>query len=155
MTSEFDMSSIRIPYGILHDSNLSNIKCENNLITFSFDIEVYPEDYTDDFYKQYEGFKHCDMTVELCEDPINYFIFGTCVNNRGKLRGLSLNKEEFLTIINSVDKATFVECSVSDNEFKIELSVDFHNAKGKNKKYRKYCMCYITLNAAKVKWKWY
>ena len=154
MTSEFDMSTINIPYGVLHDSCLKSVTYENNKMTFSFDVNIYPEDYTDNFYKQYKDFKHCNMTVEMVKEPWNYFVFETCMNNRGKIKGLSINREAFLDAVNSAVRVTFVECAVSDNEFKIELSVNFWHAKGK-RKYRKYDMCYISLDATKVIWEWY
>ena len=155
MTSEFDMSTVKIPYGVLHDSELTGVSCENNSMIFSFKFDIYPEDYTDDFYKQYESFKHCDMIVEMNEEPFNYFRLETCMNNSGKFQGLCLNREDFLNVINNASNVTFVECAVSYREFTVELCVDYYHAKGKYKKYKKYHMCYITLDAAKVKWKWY
>lgn len=155
MTSEFDMLTIDIPYGVLHDSRLTGVKFENNQMMFSFDIKIYPEDYTNDFYKQYENFKHCNMIVDLSKEPCNDFIFKSCLNNQGEFKGISLNTDDFLNAINTVFKATFIECSVTYGEFNIELSVDFHNAKGKNKKLKKYNLCNITLDATKVKWEWF
>ncbi len=154
MISEFDMSTVDIPYGVLHDSSLNGVTCENDKMIFSFDINIYPEDYTDDFYKQYEGFKHCNMIVEMAKEPWNYFALETSINNHGKFKGLSMNRETFLATVNSAVNATFVECAVSYREFKIELSVDLYNAKVK-RKYKKYGMCYITLDATKVTWEWY
>ena len=154
MIHEFDMSTVNIPYGVLHDSCLNGVTCENNRMTFSFDIDISPEDYTDDFYKQYERFKHCNMIVEMAKDPWNYFVLETCMNNHGKFKGLSMNRETFLDTINAAVRVTFVECAVSYNEFKIELSVDLNRIKGK-RKYKKYDMCYITLDATKVTWEWY
>ncbi|MBQ9531686.1 MAG: hypothetical protein IJR70_06400 [Eubacterium sp.] len=155
MISEFDMSAVNIPYGVLHDSSLTSVKCENNKMIFSFDIEIFPQDYTDDFYKQYEKFKKCNMIVEMAEEPFNYFSLLTCINNRGKFKGLSLNREDFLYAVNSATKATFIECSSTYSEFKIELSVSYHNAKGKARKYKKYDMFNITLDAKKVIWEWF
>ncbi len=155
MTSEFDMPKVNIPYGILHDSYLTGVKCENNYMTFSFNIEIYPEDYTDSFYKQYEKFKHCDMIVEMSKEPWNSFLFETGVNKRGKFKGLCLNRADFLNIINDAFRVTFVKCSATYREFKIELSIDLHNFKGNRRKYKKYDMCYITLDASKVSWNWY
>ena len=64
MTSELDISTINIPYGVLHDSILTGVKCKNNFMTFSFDIQIYPEDYTNDFYKQYKKYDMCYITLD-------------------------------------------------------------------------------------------
>ena len=154
MINEFDMSRIDIPYGVLHDQCLSNVNCKNNNMIFSFDIEIYPQNYSSGFYKQYETFKHCEMSVNMCDESGNEFILDT-LNLHGKIRGLSLSREEFLEAINSGIKATFVECYVTHNAITIELWVDFYNAKGKCKKYKKFNNCYISLYATKIKWTWY
>ena len=155
MTSEFDMSRIDIPYGILHDQKLINVKIENDKMIFTFDIEIYPQNYTDDFYKQYVGFKHCDMIVDMSEEPFNYFQFVSCPDAKGKFKGLSLEREEFIDVINKASSVTFVECSVAYGEFRIELCIGYYDAKGQYRKYNKYSMCNITLDAKKITWNWY
>ncbi|MGN0457767.1 MAG: hypothetical protein ACI4IL_02195 [Eubacterium sp.] len=155
MTSEFDMSRVDMPYGVLHDQKLSKVTSDNNKMIFTFDIEIYPQNYTDDFYKQYEDYKHCDMIVEMQEEPFNYFQFVSCPGKNGKFKGLDLGREEFIDIINNASSATFVECSATYGEFRIELCVNYYNAKNKYKRYKKYGMCYITLDAKKIIWNWY
>ena len=150
MISTYDMTKVDIPYGILHDQKLKGVKCENNKMIFTFDIAIYPEDYTNDYYKQFVEYNHCDMIVELCEEPFNYYNLQSCPNNKGRFKGLSLNRNDFLNAINNTTSATFIECSAACREFTIELAVSW-----KNGRYKKYSLCYATLDAVKVEWKWY
>ena len=155
MTNDFSLSSINIPYGVLHDQSLNKVKQEKNKIIFTFDIELYPQNYTDiDFYNRYKDCKHCDMIIELDEEPINYFQFTSCPKANGRFKGISFNREKFIDVINN-SCATFVECSATYNELMIELCINFYNAHKKYRKYRKYDMCNITLNAKTVCWNWY
>ena len=40
MIEEMDLTSVNIPYGVLHDQNLKNIEYNNNIMTFTFEIEL-------------------------------------------------------------------------------------------------------------------
>lgn len=155
MTETFDMTTVNIPYGVLHDQKLKSVKCEDNKMIFTFEIKIYPENYMNDYYKKYENYQYCDMIVEMYDEPFNYLCFEGSPNNRGKYKGISLNREDFLDAINKASSCTFVECSTSYREFRIELCIGFYKAKQKYRKYKKYNMCYATLDAKNVSWKWY
>ncbi len=156
MTEQFDMSSVNYPYGILHDQKLSKVTLDESKMVFTFDIVIYPNNYYDETFRKYENFKHCDMVVEIQDEPYNDIKFVTNVNGKGKFSGLSVNESEFIDIINNASSAEFVGCSATCcGEFRIQLAIGFYNAKGKYKKYNKYDMCYITLDATTVKWNWY
>ena len=155
MLEVFNLSEINIPYGILHDQRLNEVKCEGNRFVFTFDIKIHPEDYTNDYYKQYLDYKHCDMIVCMNDEPFNYFRMISALNNKGEFKGISLNREDFLEALNNSDSVTFVDCSATYNEFAIELCASFYKAKGKFKKYKKYGMCYALIDTEKVEWKWY
>ena len=45
METVFDMESIDYPYGVLHDQKLKSVRNEDNKFIFTFDIEVFKEDY--------------------------------------------------------------------------------------------------------------
>ena len=151
MTEKFNLSEVNIPYGILHDQKLKEVKCENNKLIFTFDIKIYPEDYTNEFYKTYLDYKCCDMIVYMNDEPFNYFSLIKSPDNHGKFSGLSLNREEFLNALNSSSEATFVECSTTYGEFTIELSIWYN----KKCRYKKYNMCYALVDCKTVEWKWY
>lgn len=155
MIEVFNMNTVDIPYGILHDQKLKSVKCENNKMIFTFEIEIFPEDYTNDFYKKYEKYHYCNMIIEMFDEPFNYLSFEGCPNKHGKYNGISLNREDFLDAINNANSCTFVECSATSREFRVELCIGFYKAKRKYKKYKKYSMCYATFEAKNVSWKWY
>ena len=48
MNTEFDLYGFDLPCGLIHDQKLSNVKVENDTIVLTFDIELYPQDYSDD-----------------------------------------------------------------------------------------------------------
>lgn len=154
MTNEFDMSTIKIPYGVLHDAKLKGVSEADNRMIFSFDFDLSPEDYEPEFYERYAGFKHCDMIVEMTDEPWNYFFLQTCLNGRGRFLGQSLGREEFVNAINNATEASFLECTAGYREFRIELAVNFFRAKEGYHKYRKYVLCYITLDAKRIEWAW-
>ena len=102
MEAVFDMESIDYPYGVLHDQKLKSVRNEDNKFIFTFNIELFKDDYDDEeFFEKYKDFKHCDMTVELNEEPFNYFELVSSINNKGKFKGLSLNRENFVDVINN------------------------------------------------------
>lgn len=154
METVFDMASVHYPYGVLHDQKLRSVKNEDNKFIFTFDIELFKNDYDEEVYDKYKSYKHCDMTVEMNDEPFNYFELVSSLNGKGKFKGLSLNRESFVEVIKNATSATFVLCSATYGEFKIELSVFFDN-KGKYKTYNKYCVFQITLDAKKVTWNYY
>ncbi len=155
METVFDMSSINYPYGVLHDQKLSRVKNEDNKFIFTFDIELFKDNYYDDeFFEKYKDFKHCDMIVEMNDEPFNYFDLVSPINSKGKFKGLSLNREDFVDVINNATSSSFVSCSATYGEFKIELDAYF-SKKEKYKKYNKYGMFQITLDAKKVTWNYY
>ena len=155
MLEVFNLSNINIPYGILHDQKLKSVKYEDNRLIFTFDIKIYPEDYTNDYYKTYLEYKHCDMIVYMNAEPFNYFRMLSCPNKRGQLKGLDLNGDDFLEALNNANSVTFVECATTYREFSIELCADFYNAKGIFRKFKNYNMCYATIDTDKVEWNWY
>ena len=85
------------------------------------------------FFEKYKNYKRCDMTVEMNNEPFNYFELISSINNKGKFKGLSLNREKFVDVINNATSSSFVSCSATYGEFKIELCVYF-DKKGKYKK---------------------
>lgn len=63
-----------MPYGVLHDQILKKAHFKDNKMIFTFDIEIYPQDFLDDtYYEKFKDFKHCDMIVELAGETDNYF----------------------------------------------------------------------------------
>lgn len=152
METVFDMSSVHYPYGVLHDQALNCVKLDENKIIFNFDIELFENDYNDEIYQEYKNYKHCDMIVEMNDEPFNYFELVSSIDSNGNFKGLSLNREDFIKVINNANSSSFVSCSATYGEFKIELAVYFDK---KHKKYNKYCMCQITIDAKKVVWKYY
>ena len=154
MVEILDLKSVHIPYGVLHDQKLLSVKEEKNQLIFTFDIKIYPQNYTDDFYKKYEQYNRCDMIVDMVDEPFNYFILETTMNNRGKYKALSLNRLDFVDGIND-SESTFIGCTTNGYEFCIELCVNFYNSK-KHKKLKKYNICKIEIYCNKsVTWKWY
>ncbi len=151
METVFDMSAVNYPYGVLHDQELRSVKNEDNKFIFRFDIKLFKNDYDEEIYEKYKSCKHCDMTVEMNDEPFNYFELVSAINTKGKFKGIRLNRKDFVEMINGATTATFVSCSATDGEFKIELCVYF-DKKGKMKKYSKYDMCNITLDAKRVVW---
>lgn len=155
MTRELDLATMGVPYGVLHDQRLSSVKLEDDKMIFSFCIELYKEDYTEDIYNKYKEYKHCDMTVELCDLQLNEYSFKTSVKKDGTFKGISLNRDAFIDVINNASHATLIECSMACNEFRIELSTGFYDAKRPYKKYNKYSVIEIVLYAKQVTWNWY
>lgn len=154
MKSEFDMANVHYPYGVLHDQSLKRVSAKNNEIVFTFDIDINENDYEKEIFDKYKNYKQCDMTVTLNDEPFNYFEFVSSINKKGKFKGLSLNRGEFINAINNAASAMFVSCSATYGEFKIELCV-YYNKTGKYKKFAKYDMCNITLDAKKIIWDWH
>lgn len=94
-------------------------------------------------------YRHIRTSKEIIRNLLN-----DSINNKGKFKGLSLNRENFVDVINNATSSSFVSCSATYGEFKIELCVYF-DKKGKYKKYNKYGMFQITLDAKKITWNYY
>lgn len=154
METVFDMTSVNYPYGVLHDQKLKSVKNDDNKFIFSFDIELFEDDYDKEIFEKYKNFKRCDMIVEMNSEPFNYFELVSAINTKGKFKGIRLNRKDFVEMINGATTATFVSCSATYGEFKIELDAYF-SKKEKYKKYNKYGMFQITLDAKKVTWNYY
>ena len=45
MEAVFDMESIDYPYGVLHDQKLKSVRNEDNKFIFTFNIELFKDDY--------------------------------------------------------------------------------------------------------------
>ncbi len=153
MIEKFDITKLNIPYGALHDQKLKSVKLENNKMIFTFDINIFEQNYYDkDFFNKYSGFSHCDMVVEMCEDAFNYYEFSTAVNKHSKIETICLNVNDFMDIINHYYESEFIDCYVSHHSFKIELCIKHYNAQ---RKYKKYDICNVELDAKNIIWNWY
>lgn len=156
MEKRYNIEKVNIPYGVLHDQKLICVKSEKNKLIFKFEIEVYEDDYPNpEIFNMYKNFKYCDMEVEMDDEPWNYFRLETCPDKHGKYKGISLNREDFLKVINNSSETTFIECSSTYGEFHIELCVDYYHSKKAYRKLKKYDMCRITIDAKNVTWTWY
>lgn len=156
MTENFDIAKLNIPYGALHDQILKSVAIENSKMIFTFDINIFEQNYYDkDFFNKYSAYQHCDMIVEMCEDPINYFEFSTAFTKHDKKESICLNAEDFIDIISHTAQSEFIDCCVSHSLFKIELGINFYNTQRKYKKFKKYVICNIELDAQSVVWNWY
>lgn len=85
METVFDMASINYPYGVLHDQKLKSVSNEDNKFIFTFDIEVF-DDYDEEIFEKYKNYKRCDMTVEMNNEPFNYFELISSINNSDYLQ---------------------------------------------------------------------
>ena len=157
METSLDLASIVIDYGVLHDQVLKKVTCQDNTMTFTFDIHLFPDGYADDVYKKYQPYARCDMLVDMAKEPFNYFLLETAVNRRSKYRGLCLGRSEFLDAANHADEMTFLSCGVdvACREFHILFGIQFRRPKGAYKRFRKYGMCRVELTADRVRWNWY
>lgn len=99
MKNAINISQMSMPYGVLHDQKLKSVKCENNRMIFTFDIKIFPHDYVGDYYKQYESYKHCDMIVDMKDEPFNDFRFVSATDKNGKFKGISLSQAELMQSI--------------------------------------------------------
>ena len=158
MENSLDLASIVIDYGVLHDQVLQKVVCRNNTMIFTIDVHLFRDDnYAEDVYKKYRSYAHCDMCVEMAKEPFNYFLLETTVDRNNKYRGLTLGRTDFLDVANHADEMTFLSCGVDAacREFHILFGMQFRSPKGVYRKYRKYGMCRVELNAERVRWKWY
>ena len=154
MQTELDISTAMIPYGVLHDQVLTDVRYENGSMTFTFASRMFPEDYPEETYQKYSAFRRCDMIVTLSPEPFLYFYLETCPDRYDRYRGYRLNSAEFLDVIRNAETVTFLECSAACRELQIEFAVNLFAAKGKYRKYRKAAVCRALLDATNVQWKW-
>lgn len=157
MTTELELSKMDIPYGILHDQKLQKVICHDNTMRFTFDVQMFPDDYAEDIMQKFSPYTHCDMVVEMTKEPFNYFLLETAVDRHDRYRGRSLSRTDFLDVANHADEMTFLSCGVDATcrEFHVLFGMHFAHPKGAYKKYRKYGMCRVELSAERVQWKWY
>lgn len=146
MITKFDLSTMDIPYGVLHDECLKHVRRENNQMILTFDISEHES--KSEFNQIFAKYKHCEMIITMTDDALNTYILQTAINGNGEFKGKSISETEFITAINNA-AATFIGCTASELKLCIELNACF-----KNKKYRQYCSCFIELEADNVKWKW-
>ena len=156
MENSLEIADIEIPYGVLHDQVIEKVTCQDNTMVFTFAIRLFPDDYADDIYEKYSPYAHCDMCVDLAKEPFNYFLLETALDRRSKYCGLSLGRAEFSDVANHADEMTFLSCGVDPNvrELQVLFVIQFRQ-KGAYRKYRKYGMCRVELNAERVRWNWY
>lgn len=73
MVESYLMKEHYIPDGILHDQNLYAIKLENNVLTLSFEIYYYPQNYRDaSLVEKYKDFTRCHIKCLLDEEESEY-----------------------------------------------------------------------------------
>ena len=155
MIEKFDLDKFNIPYGVLHDQKLESVMVEEHKMIFKFKIEIYKEDLELEIYNKYKDYEYCEMIVEMSEEPFNYFRLQSCPNNCGKYKGIIFSREDFLDIVNDSIESTFIECSATYGEFGIELCTMDYQSKKYRRKYKKYDIFHIVLDAKNVTWKWY
>lgn len=70
MIEKLNADKMVIPYGPLHDQLLLSVKNDGNKITFTFDVSVSKNDYSDEMFNKYSAFSKCDMIIELRKDAL-------------------------------------------------------------------------------------
>lgn len=154
MTEFLDLKKAEIPCGVLHDCRLLSVKQEKNRLIFTFEIEIFENNYQTDFYLKYKDFNRCDMVLEYRQDEDFSFSLLSSVDKYGKFQGLSLGVEEFVSMLND-SSCAFLDCTAGDYRFNLELFVNFYKSE-KFKKYNKYTQCTAEFYGIKsVSWKWY
>lgn len=156
MKSELDIKNFNMPYGVLHDQILKRADFKDNKMIFTFDIEIYPQDFLDDtYYERFKNFRYCDMIVELTGETDNCFWLESCLDNKGRYKGLEIDVNEFLAIADKANYLSFNTCMTNGNELQIDFFLGFYDAKGKYRKYKNFAMCHLKLPAEKIIWNWY
>ena len=68
METVFDMANINYPCGVLHDQKLKSVRNEDNKFIFTFDIELFKEDYYDEeIYEKYKEKENTDYRHSTCD----------------------------------------------------------------------------------------
>lgn len=156
MKTEFELSNANIPYGVLHDQILSDLKHENGelflLSILKFLKMIIP---TKSVYEKFKNFKKCEMKISLdnCEDT--EISLAECIGKSGKYKALVIPIETLIEISKIANYISFYTCLTNGYELEIKLSSGFYDAKGKYKKYKEYASIEMTLYASKITWNWY
>lgn len=154
MVERLLLKNMSIPYGVLHDQKLLCVKQENGRLIFTFEIEIFENNYIGEWYLKYKDFNRCDMIVELgTEDDDSYQLI-TAVDSHNNFQGLLIDKHEFLNFANDA-KVTFVDCRANEYSFAVNVDINFCNSQN-FKKYKRYSTCSIEIYTDKsVRFKWY
>lgn len=154
MVEKMLLKNMSIPYGVLYDQKLLCVKQENVRLVFTFDIEIFENNYSDEIYLKYKDFNRCDMIVKLGSEDDDEYHFLTAVDSHNKFHGLLIDKEKFLNSVNDA-KVTFVDCRANEYSFAVNLDINFCNSQN-FKKYKRYSTCSIEIYTDKsVRFKWY
>lgn len=154
MVEKMLLKNMSIPYGVLYDQKLLYVKQENVRLVFTFDIEIFENNYSDEIYLKYKDFNRCDMIVKLGSEDDDEYHFLTAVDSHNKFHGLLIDKEKFLNSVNDA-KVTFVDCRANEYSFAVNLDINFCNSQN-FKKYKRYSTCSIEIYTDKsVRFKWY
>lgn len=155
MIESIELNSVNIPYGVLHDQKLKNIEIINNTITFTFEIELYQNDYPKEIYNKYKAYKHCKMDVELLDnDDISCYLY-YCIDKKGKFSGVEIQLDELQEFLDASNYMQFLTCMTNGCSFLMQFSIGFFDGKGKFKKFKHYSSLDLTVQAKNVSWKWY
>lgn len=151
MVEKMLLKNMSIPYGVLHDQKLLCVKQENGRLIFTFEIEIFENNYIGEWYLKYKDFNRCDMIVKLGSEDDDEYHFLTAVDSHNKFHGLLIDKEKFLNFANDA-KVTFVDCHANGYSFTVNFDINSCNSQ----KFKKYSMCNIEIYTDKsVSFKWY
>ena len=155
MKAEINANDVQIPYGVLHDQIVNSIKLVDNKIVFTFEIELYENDYTAEVYSKYKDFKNCEMTVELYSNEDNYADLYTTLDKHNKFNGIEISLAEFCELYEKANYISFLNCLSNGYGWIIQFYSCFYDAKGKYKKYKEISTIDVFLLANKITWNWY
>lgn len=155
MNTEFELKNNQLSLGPLHDQLLKEVKLIGNELVFTFDIKLYKDDYLDEIYEKYKDFKFCDLTIRITDLELSNANLYSCLDKKNRFAGIELDINEFCQISKIANYIQFGYCYTNSNAVKVDLFCDFYDAKGKNRKYKKYSSIDMTLIAEKVSCKWY
>lgn len=151
MVERLLLKNMSIPYGVLHDQKLLCVKQENGRLIFTFEIEIFENNYIGEWYLKYKDFNRCDMIVKLGSEDDDEYHFLTAVDSHNNFQGLLIDKHEFLNFANDA-KVTFVDCHANGYSFTVNFDINSCNSQ----KFKKYSMCNIEIYTDKsVSFKWY
>lgn len=154
MTEKLNADKMVMPYGPLHDQLLLSVKNDGNKITFTFDVSVSKNDYSDELFNKYGAFSKCDMIIELKKDALIDIAFETAVNYKtNKYQGLELNEKKFTEYMNCCERAEFLDCMVGETMFTVNISLMKFTSK--YRKLKKYSSCRASFEYESVSWNWY
>ena len=110
MKEEIKANDVQIPYGVLHDQIVNSIKLVDNKIVFTFEIDLYENDYTAEVYSKYKDFKNCEMTIELYSNEDNYADLYTFLDKHDKFNGIEISLAEFCELYEKANCISFLDC---------------------------------------------